>query len=143
MRRQVGKNELKDLGIDYSFDKKKRYSMDEGLLIEEKEVIFFEHDGRFAPTLKLLLRADLLRNVIVDMGAVRFLASGADVMRPGIREIEEFNQGDFVVVKDEKNKKPLAVCIALHGSEDLRKMATGKVLKNIHYVGDKIWNLAY
>ena len=80
--------------------------------------------------------------IIVDMGAVPHIVNGADVMRPGIKEFRgEFNEGDLVVVRDERNLKPLAVAIALVGLEECKAMERGKVAKNIHHVNDKIWKL--
>lgn len=74
------------------------------------------------------------------MGAVKYVISGADIMRPGVVEIEsEIMSGDFVLIIDVNNKKPLAVGVALFGSAEMREMKTGKVVKNIHYVGDDVW----
>ena len=80
--------------------------------------------------------------MIVDMGAVPHIVNGADVMRPGIKDFRgEFDEGDFVVVRDERNLRPLAVAIALVGLEECRAMKRGKVAKNIHHVNDRIWKL--
>ena len=78
------------------------------------------------------------------MGAVRFVVNGADIMRPGIVEIQAgIEKDDFVAVVDKNNKKPLAVGIALYSSEEMRVMASGKVIKNIHYVGDELWRMEF
>jgi len=85
---------------------------------------------------------DRLPAMIVDMGAVPHIVNGADVMRPGIRDFRgEFNEGDFVVVRDERYLRPLAVAIALVGLEECKAMRRGKVAKNIHHVNDRIWKL--
>ncbi len=82
--------------------------------------------------------------VVVDMGAVKHILNGADVMAPGIvRIIGDFNKGDIVLVVDEKYGKPLAVCEALYSSEEISAMEKGKVLKNLHHVGDRIWKLKF
>ena len=45
-------------------------------------------DG-YIPVLTLLLNKQVdLKTVVVDMGAIRFVTNGADVMRPGITKIE-------------------------------------------------------
>ena len=76
------------------------------------------------------------------MGAVRFVVNGADVMRPGIVEIEDgISKDDLVSVIDKNNRKPLAVGIALFSAEEMKAMSTGKVIKNIHYVGDELWKM--
>lgn len=112
------------------------------LILREKDITFFMHEGKPVPTLKLLLKEALLKIVTVDMGAVKFVAGGADVMRPGIKAIDAgVNLGDFVVVVDETHKKPLAVCQALFSGDDLMKMEKGKVLKSVHHVGDELWKM--
>ncbi len=76
--------------------------------------------------------------VKVDDGAVPKILNGADVMRPGIREIiGEFQKGDIVAVRDLRDRT-IAVTIALVSRSDCEKMQKGKVLKNIHYLGDKL-----
>ena len=48
------------------------------------------------------------------MGAVKFMSSGADVMRPGITELDhEIKKDEIVVVVDQTHKKPLCVSKAL------------------------------
>ena len=79
--------------------------------------------------------------VMVDMGAVKFLANGADVMAPGIIKFEgNFKKGDIVVVQDEQHQKPIAITSALYSVEESKRRQHGKILKNIHYVGDRLWN---
>jgi len=103
--------------------------------------LFFYEDEILIPTLKTLLKEMILPTVTVDMGAVKFVTKGADIMRPGITEIPDgVEKDDYVAVVDEKNHVPLAVCQALFG-EEMREMESGKVLRNVHRVGDDIWGL--
>ena len=104
-----------------------------------KELYFFSYEDRHVPTLKLLQKINFLKKVVVDMGAVKFVIDGADIMRPGIVEIEEFNANEFISVVDINNKKPLAVGLSLFSSKEMESYKTGRVIKNIHYVGDEIW----
>lgn len=101
---------------------------------------FFYHQEVLLPTLKLLQQEMVLKTVTVDMGAIRFVASGADIMRPGIVSMSDFPEGEFVAVIDEQNKKPLSISRALASSEEMKAMEKGKALQNIHFVGDKLWN---
>ena len=111
------------------------------LVNDKPEFFFFEHDIYILPTLKTVLSKNVtMKKVVVDMGAVKFVAGGADIMRPGIKEFDEFQKNDFVVIVDEKNRKPLAIGQMQNSSEELKTITTGKVIKNIHFVGDKIWN---
>jgi predicted RNA-binding protein (TIGR00451 family) len=71
------------------------------------------------------------------------VCNGADVMAPGIVRVEgEFDKGDLVLVVDEKHGKPLALGESLSDSANARNTKQGAVVKNIHFVSDKIWNFA-
>ena len=79
--------------------------------------------------------------VKVDEGAVKPIATGADVMRPGIREFTgSFKPGDIVLVKS-PSERIIAVAVSLYSSDEVVKMSRGKVLKNIHHVDDEVWRL--
>lgn len=83
---------------------------------------------------------DGLPSILVDMGAIPYVCNGADVMSPGITKIDgEFGEGGLVVVRDERHRKPLALGVALTSSGEMREMPKGKVVKSVHYVGDKLW----
>jgi PUA-domain protein len=81
--------------------------------------------------------------VTVDMGAVRFIRNGADVMSPGIVDADEsIVPGDFVVVIDERHKKPLGIGTALVTGIDMTHKTKGKAVRIVHHVGDKIWDVS-
>jgi PUA domain protein len=90
-----------------------------------------------------LLNEDVLKtlpSIVVDMGAIPHVCNGADVMRPGIREIQgEFGKGAVLLVKDIKFGKPIGICIAETSSESMQALAKGKAAQNVHYVGDRFW----
>jgi PUA-domain protein len=152
-RKQMKRKRLKSKEVnrelaDYNLELSKKDSVE---LIEEGKLkilsfngegAFFDHENKWSPTLKYLQSNELLKKIVVDMGAVKFVVNGADIMRPGIVEIEEgVKEGDFVVVVDVENGKPLIVGVALFGSEEMQEKSEGKVIKNIHYVGDEIWRM--
>ncbi|MFA6460977.1 MAG: DUF1947 domain-containing protein [Candidatus Woesearchaeota archaeon] len=111
------------------------------LVLVNKQPSFFYYNDKLVPSLKLLqTRSELLKNVVVDMGAVKFMISGADVMRPGIKEIPEgLEKDEVVVIVDQNNRKPLAVGVAQISGTEMQAAISGKVIKNIHYVGDELW----
>ena len=80
--------------------------------------------------------------VMVDMGAVKFMCKGANVMRPGIKKYTEFSKGDVVCIVEESQHKFLAVGKAVTDSSELDDMKKGEVIKNLHYVSDKCWEFA-
>ena len=107
--------------------------------------LFADREGILFPVLdeqrnKMVL--DILPSIIVDMGAVPHIANGADVMRPGVREVKgSFNVGELLVVRDERHLKPLAIVRALVDYETFSGMDKGKVAENLHHVDDKIWKI--
>jgi PUA domain protein len=81
--------------------------------------------------------------VTVDMGAVRFIRNGADVMSPGIVDADEsITPGDFVVIIDERHKKPLGIGTALVTGIEMIHETKGKAVRIVHHVGDKIWHVS-
>ena len=78
-------------------------------------------------------------NVMVDMGAVKFMCKGANVMRPGIKKFTKFEKDDLVCIIEESQHKFLAVGKAMVSSSELEDMEKGEVIKNIHYISDKFW----
>jgi len=81
----------------------------------------------------------LFPSVTVDMGAIKHICNGADVMRPGIVGMDDFAQGAMVTVKDSRYSKYIAVGVALMSSDDAKSMSRGAIVKNTHYVGDMVW----
>lgn len=76
----------------------------------------------------------------IDLGAIKYVCNGADVMRPGIKIFkDEFKKGDIVAIQEEKYKKYIAVGIAAFSSSELEISKKGMVIKNNHYVSDKAW----
>ncbi|NYT05532.1 MAG: DUF1947 domain-containing protein [Methanomicrobiales archaeon] len=113
------------------------------LYLVEKRPLLMEYDGRVFPTLRgAIERPFACRRIVVDSGAVAFMVKGADVMRPGIVEVsDDVVAAAPVVIIEERHKKPLAIGIALAGAVEIRGMEKGKAARNIHYVGDELWNL--
>jgi PUA domain protein len=85
---------------------------------------------------------DGLPRVVVDMGAIPYVCNGADVMAPGIADMDSFEVGDHVVVRDVTHGKALAIGKALKSSSDIEASRKGKVIENLHYVGDSLWKAA-
>ena len=78
-------------------------------------------------------------NVMVDMGAVKFMCKGANVMRPGIKKFTDFEKDKIVCIIEESQHKFLAVGKAMVSSSELENMEKGEVVENLHYISDKFW----
>ena len=139
--------ELKETFTDNFFDEKS--SVEKGD-IEEVSMIFIDgepcfmiHGNNIVFTLQGLYKYAPKENfVVVDMGAVKFVTSGEDVMSPDIVNADKnIEKGDQVWICDERHHKPLAVGIAIMNGEQMISEGKGKSVEVIRYVGDKLWNL--
>jgi len=114
----------------------------------EQSLVFFA-DGRplilrkqgiLFPSLKFDEVTNAMPQIVVDMGAVAHVANGAQIMRPGIRQVKgKFAKGELVVIVDEKFSKAIALGVAEMDSEAMKSLTKGRVITNIHYVGDELW----
>lgn len=109
--------------------------------IDERPYLLRTEKGLF-PTLIFEEFLAKLPHVIVDTGAIGHICNGADVMAPGIREINgNFKQGSTIVVKEEKYTKSIALGLSIYDMQELKSIKKGKVIENIHYVGDIFWEI--
>ena len=117
--------------------------------VKDGEVVFvdgeplaFRRKKDLIPVLVNSATLDGLPKVVVDMGAVPHVVGGADVMAPGVRKVHgEFAANQIIVVVDENHGKYLAVGKALVESNALQDARKGKVIENLHYVGDAVWEV--
>ncbi|MEM3437739.1 MAG: PUA domain-containing protein [Nitrososphaerales archaeon] len=79
--------------------------------------------------------------VEVDRDAIPHICNGSNIMRPGIVGWGTFRKDDIVCVKESNYKKFIAVGIALIDQSDMKEMKKGIVVKNLHYIGDKFWEV--
>ena len=110
-------------------------------IIDGKPVLA-KSDGTLFPTLIFDELFSSLPKITVDMGAVPHVCNGADVMAPGVVQVEgEFEKDDFLLVVDKRYGKSLAIGVALFDSKTMKATKQGKTAKNVHYVGDRLWKL--
>lgn len=146
MRKQWSKSDIKQFlnlhpKAELFISKKSDVVQDNDLLLVDGVKAFFMHEQLWVPTLHVLLKhPDLLPKLTVDKGAIKFVVNGADVMRPGIVACEDALVGEAVVIVDENFSKPIAVGKLTVSSRALMEATSGKLVKNLHRVGDEIWN---
>ncbi len=114
------------------------------IFLIDREPLLMRCNGWIFPTVRGLIEHPFpQRRVVVDRGAVRFVANGADIMRPGIISISaDIREGAPVQVVEEHYGKPLAVGVALLDAAAMERQERGKSVRSVHHVGDDIWNLA-
>ncbi len=110
------------------------------IIIVDGQPLAFRRDERIIPILINIMVLEKMPRIVVDMGAVPHVVGGADVMAPGIRRVQgDFGEGQLVVIADEKHGKFLAVGSSMFPSATLATTKKGKVILNLHYVGDVVW----
>ena len=63
-------------------------------------------------------------------------------MAPGVVEADsEIEEGDLVIVVEEVHRKPLAIGKALMAGPQMVEINSGKAIKSITHVGDKLWSM--
>lgn len=99
-----------------------------------------EKDG-YIPVLTFLLNNKVkIKTIVVDMGAIRYIANGADVMRPGITQIDpSIRKNDIVQIIDETHDRAIAVGKTMYNAKEIETRDSGKVVKNLHTIQDAIW----
>ena len=109
-----------------------------------KKLSLWKKGKIYIPILSLLLDDNLgLKTIVVDMGAIKFVTNGADIMRPGITKIEPtIKKGNIVRISDETHDRILAVGQAMLDADEMEKETSGKVVKNLHTIKDQVWKFA-
>lgn len=121
-----------------------KVTLDEySLILVDGKPLLFEIEGYLFPTVRGALEMGLQKRLVtVDKGAIRFVSNGADIMAPGIVGADsEIKEGDLVIIVEETHRKPLAIGRALMEGTQMVEADSGKAIKSITHVGDKIWNM--
>jgi len=113
--------------------------LDDAQIITGKGIKILKVEDDYLPFLSETEMLEKFPSVTVDMGAVKFMCKGANLMRPGIKEFTEFEKDKLVCIVEESQHKFLAVGKAVVSSSELDTMDKGEVVKNIHYISDKFW----
>ena len=121
----------------------KVYEIDnETQLITGKDIKILKIKDEYLPFLSEISTLEKFPFVQVDMGAVKFMCKGANLMRPGIKKFSDFSKDDIVCIVEESQNKFLAVGKSEIDSSEMESMEKGEVLKNLHYISDKAWEIS-
>ena len=113
--------------------------LDDAQIITGEGIKILKINDDYLPFLSETKMLEKFPSVMVDMGAVKFMCKGANVMRPGIKKFTEFEKDQLVCIVEESQHKFLAVGKAMVSSSKLESMEKGEVIKNIHYISDRFW----
>jgi len=117
------------------------YVTDDAEIITGDKLKILKLGDDFIPFLSETQLLEKFPNAMVDMGAVKFVCNGANIMRPGITKFTEFEKDQIICVIEESQNKFLAVGKALVSSSEMDSMSKGEVVKNLHYISDKYWEI--
>lgn len=115
--------------------------LDDVQLITGQGIKILKIQDEYLPFLSEIEILKKFPSVTVDMGAVKFMCNGANLMRPGIRKFTSFDKDQLVCIVEESQNKFLAVGKSTMSSEDAEKIDKGEILKNLHYISDKSWEI--
>ena len=110
-----------------------------GVIITGNEITAVKIGENILPFLDDIPILEKFPYVTVDMGAVKFVCKGANVMRPGIIKFSDFESDEIVCVIEESQNKFLAVGKAEMSSKEAQDASKGEVIKNMHYISDDFW----
>ena len=113
--------------------------LDDAQIITGDGIKILKVDNDYLPFLTEIEMLKRFPAVTVDMGAVKFMCKGANLMRPGIKEFTEFKKDNLVCIVEESQHKFLAVGKAMVDSSELESMEKGEIIENIHYISDRFW----
>ena len=113
--------------------------LDDAQIITGKGIKILKINEDYLPFLSETETLEKFPSVTVDMGAVKFMCKGANLMRPGIRSLTEFEKDKLVCIVEESQHKFLAIGKSVVSSQEAENMDKGEVLKNLHYISDKFW----
>jgi PUA domain protein len=133
------------LGVRLDADTYEKVELEGGdwevVLVDGDPLVFYDEGDPFLTVRGANEYPPETNVVTVDAGAVQFVSDGADVMRPGITEVDDsIDAGDLVVIAEESHGKVLAVGRARVDADDMLG-DQGKVVDSIHHVGDDLYEL--
>ena len=104
MKKSLRNKEIKELvrqieeNYSIKFSRKEKFELDDEIILINGHPFFFYYEKKLVPTLKLILENNFLKTITIDMGAVKFVVKGADIMRPGITKIDETIENNELIV---------------------------------------------
>ncbi|MEM0003472.1 MAG: DUF1947 domain-containing protein [Thermoproteota archaeon] len=146
IRRKEAKKILEDAkqkGITFSFEK---FNLAEIVELQEEKLLLIDanptliifNDGKIIPHMLSLGKTTKCPAVMIDENAVNPVLNGADVMMPGIVKFNSFKKDDAVAIFS-KELMLIAVGAALVSSSEIVTGGKGKVIKNLHRKGDRLY----
>ncbi|KAI5187434.1 malignant T-cell-amplified sequence [Nematocida homosporus] len=102
---------------------------------------------KFIPTLKCVHACpNIVKRVVVDVGAIKHIINGADVMAPGLlhqtSEFPSVSIGDIVAIYGYGKINAMAVGIILMDNQQVEEQRIGVAIKTVNHLGDRLYSYA-
>eukprot|EP00249_Psilotum_nudum_P008760 c21492_g1_i1 orf=184-729(+) len=116
------------------------------LVVVNNVPLFFNvRDGPYMPTLRLLHQyPSIMKQFVVDRGAIKFVLAGANIMCPGLTSPGGALNDDVpaeapVAIMAEGKQNALAIGFTKLSAKDIRAVNKGIGVDNMHYLNDGLW----
>ncbi len=88
---------------------------------------------------------DILPKFQVDLGAVKFVLSGANIMAPGLTSaggaMEDVPAETVVAIQVQGKEHACAIGVTTMATDEIRKVNKGNAVENTHWLNDGLWKL--
>jgi PUA domain protein len=117
------------------------------VIVHGQPLFFAQRDGPWFPTLRILHQyPDMMVKLRSDLGAIKFVLQGANIMCPGLTSAgatihTEVPADAPVAIYGEGKEHAMAVGITKMSTEDMRSINKGIGVDNLHYLTDGLWKL--
>lgn len=106
-------------------------------------IFILQHD-RYIPTVKCVhLIPDIAKKVVVDVGAIKYLINGADVMAPGLlhrtSDYPAVQENEVVSVYGYGKTHALGVGVVQMDNQQVEQIKSGVAIKMLSHLGDKTY----
>jgi len=115
------------------------------LYLRDVPLCFCHRDGPWFLTLRLVHRyPQAMPRLRTDLGAIRFVLSGANIMCPGLTSEgatihDELEEGKPVSIYGEGKEHAMALGIMTMSTEAIRTENKGIGVEVVHYLNDGLW----
>eukprot|EP01025_Chloroclados_australasicus_P004620 TRINITY_DN11195_c0_g1_i1.p3 TRINITY_DN11195_c0_g1~~TRINITY_DN11195_c0_g1_i1.p3 ORF type:complete len:187 (-),score=24.65 TRINITY_DN11195_c0_g1_i1:317-877(-) len=118
------------------------------IVVVNNQFLFFgDRDGPWFPVLRLLHQyPDMMPKLRADVGAIKFVLGGANIMCPGLTSPgatihDEVDARSPVSIYAEGKEHAMAVGRTEMSTADMRKINKGIGVENMHYLNDGLWKM--
>lgn len=117
------------------------------LVVNNVTMFFSNRDGFWFPTLRLLQQyPQMMPRLRADVGAIKFVLSGANIMCPGLTSPgatihDEVDENTPVAIYAEGREQAMAIGITKLSTQQIREVNKGVGVELMHHLNDGLWKM--